>query len=147
MKFRYFLLLFVFASCKAPEKSPIEEKEANLERYFASVFKNSISTKDENIILLNNQSCSACRKDVINSLVEKLSHAPTHRTYILMKQDTILMSAITKDKNAKIIFDNTGTAGDFGLNYASDFVYRFKDNELKNMLEVSAASIDSLNLN
>lgn len=144
MNYRLILLLALFFGCTKSKKTPMQEKDDDLKGYFSSAFQSGISTKDEQIIILNNQSCSSCRREILTTLVEKLSKIKTHRTYLLMTKDTTLISSISMDKNSTIKIDNSGKAADFGLAYASDFIYSFKNDKLKRKFEISNTSVKNL---
>lgn len=144
MKYKVLLIIITLLGCNVSDQNPHLEKETDLKGYFKDSFDSKISTKDELIIILNNQNCSSCRKDVIKTLVEKVTRSTSHKTYILMKEDSMLVSAIKKDLNSIILIDTSGKADKYGLNYASDFIYLFKSGKLTEKLEISNKSVLSL---
>ena len=143
---RYYLLILILAfSCKTVRRDEKEvEKENDLKSYFAYELKQTFP-KDGEILILQNQNCSACREDILNKLINHLNkEPPLPKIFIIARNDSSLMTVIKKSTDFRLIIDKNSSLKDYGLNYSADLFFLVKNGQINKWFEISNYVLDTL---
>jgi hypothetical protein len=136
------LILFFICACGTSSNKKESEKSQDLLNYYRSELKTSLP-QNGIIIILQNQQCSSCRLSTFERLSEILKNDSLQKTFILGRRDPELTNIISRLPNNEILIDSTNKRKDYGLDYAADLFFLFKENKLKKWFEISNDNMDN----
>ena len=141
---RYLILfIFIFAACKNEEDRRLLEKQEDIKQFYTFQLKKSIS-ENEIIIILQNQQCVACRRDIFSTFYNLLAKSDLHKEFIMEVPDTVIINHISHLSNSNILFDTNHKLTNYGLDYGSDLCLYMKDGKLKKWFEISNDNLASM---
>jgi hypothetical protein len=143
MKIITITLLFIFFSCKSERNISTIEKEEELNSYFSKELHSEIY-KDGIIVILQNQRCSSCRLATFQRLTDLIHSNKLTKIFIMARPDSAMEVAISSIPKSTIKIDASHRLKDYGLDFASDLFFLYRDSNLQKWFEISNENLDSL---
>lgn len=140
---QYLIFLIFLLSCRDTRDAGLIEKEQDLENYYGSQLNKELP-ENQVIVILQNQSCGACRMEVFLRLYDWLKKSDLPKTFILASRDSSLLSVIDRIPKSAVEIDSLHKLKDYGLNYAADFCYLVKGGKLERSIELSDLNLDNM---
>ena len=137
------LFVFLLVACKDQRDQRLLEKEENIKNFYASQLKKQVPENDI-IVILQNQQCVACRRDIFSSLYKLLAKSDLQKTFIMAVRDTVLLSLIRNLPNSSIEFDTTHKLESYGLDYGADLCLLMKDGRVNKWFELSNVNLENM---
>lgn len=143
MRHSLICFVFLFTACKSQRDPRLLEKEENIKNFYASQLQKQIP-ENEIIVILQNQQCVACRRDIFSNFYKLLTKSDLQKTFIMAVSDTVLINQIRNLPNSKIEFDSKHKLESFGLDYGADLCLLMKDGRLRKWFEISNLNLEQM---
>lgn len=143
MRLSLVLFVFVLVACKGEKDPRLLEKEDDIKKFYEFQLKETIP-ENEIIIILQNQQCVACRRDIFSNLYKLLAKSHLQKTFIMAVRDTVLINLITKLPNSQIEFDTGHRLESYGLDYGADLCLLMKNGRVKKWFEISNVNLEEM---
>lgn len=138
-----FILLITILSCKNNTDNRLLEKQRDLSNYYKTELNQKVPGNGI-IVILQNHECSSCMLSTFQNLSKLLLNNSLNKTFIIAKFDTVLADIMNSIPKSKIQVDSQHKLKDYGLDYASDLFFLFKDGELKKWFEISNENLEKI---